>query len=138
MKYDSIAILVKIASLEFDKVSNQILSPYELSNSQFKILKYILWQEAGAVRQIDIENYFAMTNPTVTGLVQNMEKKGLVERVPNPEDKRSKLIRVTDKVRAIEPELMSLGSKLEESFTKNLNEEEKQQMKILLRKMIGE
>ena len=138
MKYDSIAILVKIASLEFDKVSNQILSPYELSNRQFKILKYILWQEAGAVRQIDIENYFAMTNPTVTGLVQNMEKKGLVERVPNPEDKRSKLIRVTDKVRAIEPELMSLGSKLEESFTKNLNEEEKQQMKILLRKMIGE
>ena len=75
MKYDSIAILVKIASLEFDKVSNQILSPYELSNSQFKILKYILWQEDGAVRQIDIENYFAMTNPTVTGLVQNMEKK---------------------------------------------------------------
>ena len=29
MKYDSIAILVKIASLEFDKVSNQILSPYD-------------------------------------------------------------------------------------------------------------
>ena len=45
---------------------------------------------------------------------------------------------MTAKVRAIEPELMSLGSKLEDSFTKNLTEEEKQQMKILLRKMLGE
>ena len=137
MKNDSVAILVKIASLEFDKVSNQLLAPFDLSNSQFKILKYLLWQDDQGVRQIDIETYFSMTNPTVTGLVQKMEKKGLIERVPNPDDKRSKLIRVTEKARAMEPELNLVSAELESQFTRNLDADEKMQIKALLRKMIG-
>ena len=138
MKFDSIAIMVKLASTDFDKQSNQALAPYDMTNSQYKVLKYILTQPELSVRQIDVENYFSMSNPTVTGLLQNMEKHGLIERIPNPEDKRSKVIRVTDKVRAEEEELVRLGAEMEERFTRNLDENEKQQMKLLLSKLLGE
>ena len=138
MKFDSIAIMVKLASTDFDKQSNQALAPYDMTNSQYKVLKYILTRPELSVRQIDVENYFSMSNPTVTGLLQNMEKHGLIERIPNPEDKRSKVIRVTDKVRAEEEELVRLGAEMEERFTRNLDENEKQQMKLLLSKLLGE
>ena len=137
MKYNSIAIMIKLASTDFDKQSNQILAAYDMTNSQYKVLKYILTQPELSVRQIDIENYFSMSNPTVTGLLQNMEKHGLIERVTNQADKRSKVIRVTEKVRAEEQELAALGAEMEAHFTQNLNADEKQQMKVLLRKLLG-
>ena len=138
MKYDSIAIMVKIASQEFDKLSNQILASYDLTSSQFKVLKLILSRPEATVRQIDIEQYFAMTNPTVTGLLQNMEKKRLIERIPNPEDRRSKVICASKKTRAMEAELYALGDELERRFTDTLDADEKRQMKSMLRKILGQ
>ena len=39
---DKVAILIKKLSLEIDKLSNPILETHDLTNSQFKILKYLL------------------------------------------------------------------------------------------------
>ena len=97
---DKIAILIKRLSLEIDKLSNPILEPYDLTNSQFKILKYLLMSPPESVKQVDIEHYFSMTNPTVTGLVQKLEKKGMIERKINPQDSRSKILCPTQRVLA--------------------------------------
>jgi hypothetical protein len=35
------SILIKKASLEYDKTANRFLEPYKISNSQFKLLKYL-------------------------------------------------------------------------------------------------
>ncbi len=45
----------------------------------------------------ELANVLACTRATVTGIVDTMEKKGLVERCPNPEDRRSLLVKLTDK-----------------------------------------
>lgn len=66
MGVTKIPILIKKISLVFDKISNQLLLPHDLTNSQFKILMVLMHAPEGSVRQIDIENKFAMTNPTVT------------------------------------------------------------------------
>ena len=84
MKEDRIAILIKRIALSIDKFAGQVLAPYELSNTQYKIIKFLYRQPDTAVRQTDIENEFFLTNPTVTGIIQNLEKKGLVQRIPNP------------------------------------------------------
>ena len=55
---DKIAILIKKLSLEIDKLSNPILEPHDLTNSQFKILKFLLINSHEPVRQVDIERYF--------------------------------------------------------------------------------
>ncbi len=137
MKQDSIAIMIKAASVEFDKLSNQILADYNLTHSQFKVLKFILREPELTVRQIDIEKFFYMTNPSVTGLLHNLEKKQMIERIPNPQDHRSKVIRLTEKVYEMEEQLSQIGNTLEERFTQNLNREEKEQLRSLLRKMLG-
>ncbi len=132
---DSIAVMIKVLGEEFDKLSNRVLNQYDLTASQFKVLKFIMLKPEFSVRQIDIENYFSMSNPTVTGIIQNLEKKGLIERVENPEDKRSKVMRVTDKTRDMEEELLQIGSELEDMFTQKLTAEEKYILKTILKKM---
>lgn len=138
MTHSSIAVMIKIASLEFDKLSNQMLSKYDLTSSQFKVLKFLLKRPELNIRQIDIEKFFSMTNPTVTGILQNLEKKQMIERVQNPLDCRSKVIRLTKKVYTIKDELIKMGDDIEAQFTQNLSQEEKEQLKMLLKKILGE
>lgn len=131
-----ISILIKKAALTFDKFSNQLLVPYDLTGSQFKILMVLYKSPAGSVRQTDIEEKFAMTNPTVTGLVQKLEAKDLVKRIPHPEDKRSKVLVLTDRAMAIKEELLALADSLEQQMTANLSAPERQQLASLLLKML--
>ena len=133
---DKIAILIKRLSLEIDKLSNPILEPYDLTNSQFKILKYLLMSPPESVKQVDIEHYFSMTNPTVTGLVQKLEKKGMIERKTNPQDSRSKILCPTRKTIEMKDLLVRLGDSLEETLTGVLSSEEKRELLRLLKKLL--
>ena len=133
---DKIAILIKKLSLEIDKLSNPILEPHDLTNSQFKILKFLLINSHEPVRQVDIERYFSMTNPTVTGLVKILERKGLIERRTNPEDGRSKLLCPSEKAVEMKELLYRLGDELEETLTGVLTENEKRELMTLLKKLL--
>ena len=135
MNNKKIAILIKKLALEFDKLSNPTLAPYDLTPTQFKILKYLYDHEN--VIGMDIQNAYSMTNPTVTGILQNMESGGWVERVGNPNDSRSKIIILTKKSLDKKDELYNLGENLEKEFTKGLTKEEYKELLKLLDKMIG-
>lgn len=133
---DKIAILIKKLSLEVDRLSIPILAPHGLTNSQYKILKYLLMNPPDTVRQVDIEHYFSMTNPTVTGLVHNLESKGMIERRTNPNDSRSKILSPSQKTLAMKDLLYSLGEELEARLTDALTSEEKQELMRLLKKLL--
>ncbi len=138
MDEKNIAILIKVASTEFDKHANRFLSKYGLTTSQYKIIKYILDSPYGSVRQIDLENFFYMTNPTVTGIVQNLVKKGYIEKIPNPEDGRSKVLIPSKKLLEMKSEILGDGKKMEENFTECFNESEKAELKKLLKKLLAD
>lgn len=137
MSKNKIAILVKIASLEFEKISNPILSEYDLTSAQYRVLKFLYSQQSERVRVVDIEKQCAITHPTAIGLLDTLEKKGLVSRVVNPNDARSKLISLTDKAKAVRTDVEGVGERIEEMLTSNLSVEEKEQLIKLLWKLLG-
>lgn len=136
MEQHNIAIMIKIASVMLEKSAYPLLQEFDLTFSQFKILILLHYVADGPVRQIDIEERFAMSNPSVTGVLNNLEKKGLICRVPNPEDKRSNLIVPTEKSREIAPRLWEIRDELDGLFTRDLTAEEKAQLRHILRKII--
>lgn len=137
MPNDKAAILIKRSALVIEKLSNHVLAPYELTNTQYKILMMLYRNSGKPIRQADLEVHFSMTNPSVTGIIRNLEKKGLVMRVPNPEDLRSKLLMLTKRAVSMKKELYALGESLEKQVTENLTEEESRQLTSLLKKMLG-
>lgn len=134
---DKVAILMKKTALAIEKLSNHALAPYDLTHTQYKILMLLYHNQGRPIRQIDIESHFSMTNPTVTGILQNLEKKGLVERIANPDDKRSKLLRLTESAVRMKAELYALGESLEKQVTKNLTGDERKQLVNLLKKILA-
>lgn len=130
-----LSILIKKSSLQFDKYSNQLLAQHDLTASQFKIM-LALYHADKVVCQGDIEEKFNMTNPTVTGLVQKLEAKGLITRVPKAEDRRVKQLVLTQYALDRKEEMLSIEQYLENLMTKRLSPEEKEQLCILLEKLI--
>ena len=54
------------------------------------------------------------------------------------DDVGSKIVSLTDKAYAEQKELEALGNKMEDLVTKNLTTEEKKQLILLLKKLLGE
>lgn len=135
MKNEKVAILIKKTALKIEKTAIPILAPYELTNTQYKIMMTLYKNQDKAIRQTDIEEKFSLTNPSVTGIIQNLEKKNLVKRIQNPDDKRSKLIILTDKAISMREEISGLGEFIEAQVTKKLTNEEYYQLITLLKKI---
>jgi len=131
-----VSVLIKRSSLIFDKTANQLLAPYDLTGSQFRILMVLYKSPSCSVRQADIETVFSMSNPTVTGLVNKLESRGLVERVCNPNDKRSKLLALTEYAEEKRDAFISLANTLEAEMTDGLSDEEALRLSELLQKVI--
>lgn len=129
-------ILIKKASLEFDKIANPILQEHNLTGAQYKIVKYLLMHKDENVRQIDIEKYYSLTHPTAIGLLDKLEEKGFVNREVNPNDGRSRIITLTDMALSKQDELIEVGDLLENKLTCGLSEKERKQLIGLLEKLL--
>ena len=137
MMADKVAILVKKAALEFDRVSNPFFAEYNLTASQYKVLKFLYTQPKRTARVVDLERQYSMTHPTTLGLLDALEEKGFTTRVENPNDGRGKLVALTEKADGMQTELEDLGAKIEDKLTERLSPDEKTVLVVLLRKLLG-
>ena len=134
MKQDQIGILIKRASLEVEKAALAILAPYSMNLTQFKIITYLYDAPPASIRQVDLERAFSMTNPSITSVLHTLEKKGLIQREENPEDKRSNVVSLAEKAVQMQGNLQAAGKQIEESIAKDLLPEERETLITLLKK----
>ena len=137
MNLDRVTILVKRAALEAEKTQLPILQVYDLTVAQYKFLKYLFNAPKDSVRIIDLETAFSMTHPAAIDILKVLEKKGYTTRIVNPEDARSKIVSLTEKAYTEEALLRGLGDEMESAVTKRLSENEKEQLILLLKKLVG-
>lgn len=131
------AILIKKAARIYDKMAEPEMNRYDLTESQYKVLKYLYTHPEGTVRQVDIERYYSLTHPTAIGLLHTLEEKGFINRTVNPDDARSRIVTLSEKAKEEHKELIEVGERLEAELTANLSEQEKEQLLELLEKMVG-
>lgn len=136
MNGDRIAVLIKTASIEFDKMANPILAEYDLTASQCRVLKFLFMQQTQSARIVDIEKECVITHPTVLGLLDSLEKKGFVSKIVNPKDARSKLISLTPKAKEMQTELEATVAEIDHRWVQNLSEQERKELQKLLQKLL--
>jgi len=79
------------------KEANRILCPLGLTDAQFNVLMLLGYQAAGGgINQTSLGRMLLVNRSNITGLVDRMEKAGLVARVPDPEDRRVNQVVMTE------------------------------------------
>jgi DNA-binding MarR family transcriptional regulator len=64
-----------------------------LEASELAALEHV--QAAGAMTQKHLGERLSMSPGAITTMIDRLESRGYVERTPNPEDRRSALVRIT-------------------------------------------
>lgn len=87
--------------------------------------------------QVDIARRLRIEGPTLTRMLDALEKDGLVERVPDPADRRTKQLRVTESGEAILGEIFDIADEMRGRLLEGFSEEEITQVNSFLGKLIG-
>ena len=133
-----IGFLLKQANLLHQMQLNQIFKEFDLTASQTFSLVYLFGAKRAQkeVNQKDIEREMDVSNPTVTGILNRLEHKGLIERVECPSDARVRNIVVTEKALEIDKQLQIKFREAEEELIASLSEKEADELQRLLKKIL--
>lgn len=76
------------------------------------------------LNQKDLERILDISNPTVTGILNRLEAKNLIKRVPCKHDARIKYIEVTEKAIELDKEIRKTFKESEQELVSSLTPEE--------------
>jgi len=100
---------------------------------QWAVLMF-LWSEDG-LSQADLARVVAIEPPTMVRTVDRMARDGLVERRPDPKDRRIRRIHLTDRGRALRDELVPKAAGVNQRTFARLTAEERRTLASLLKKI---
>ena len=109
------------------------VAPLGLTPSQGMVLNF-LFEEDG-ITSLALGRRLKITSATMTGLLDRLEKAGLIERRDHPQDRRSVLICLTKAGRKSAAEINRRFVTANEEFLQGLSPGEQSRLRALLRKL---
>lgn len=94
----AVLAILKTSSWLLDEVQ-PVFAHHGISATRFDILE-ALSRNPGGVRPVEIRDALHLPAQTLTGVLDQLEGGGLVRRIPNPADRRSILVELTEKGQA--------------------------------------
>ena len=99
INFSEIFQLISLLNKKYEKLQREVIKGEKLTPPQYSILLE-LWKSDGKQFK-ELASACCCSPSTVTGIVDTMEKNQLVFRDKNPDDRRSLLVKLTNKGRDI-------------------------------------
>ena len=115
------------------RVRTRLREEYEVTLPRFDVMA-ALYNLPDGLSMGDISRWLMVSNGNITGIVERLEREGLVYRQLRPEDRRSQLVRLTDTGRAAFESMADDHEKWIASMLSGLSEEDVEQLYYLLGK----
>lgn len=113
---------------------NEILKPYDLSGEQYNVLRILRGQKGNPANMCVIQERMIAKTSNTTRLVDKLLLKDLVTRNVCSVNRRKMEVLITQKGLDVLAELDPKVIEHENFFSKNLNQQELEQLNILLEK----
>ncbi|HEH3602208.1 TPA: multidrug efflux transporter transcriptional repressor MepR [Staphylococcus aureus] len=129
--------LFRMISHEMKQKADQKLEQFDITNEQGHTLGYLYAHQQDGLTQNDIAKALQRTGPTVSNLLRNLERKKLIYRYVDAQDTRRKSIGLTTSGIKLVEAFTSIFDEMEQTLVSQLSEEENEQMKANLTKMLS-
>jgi DNA-binding MarR family transcriptional regulator len=116
-------------------LDEQVLTSYGTRHGRFNLLMMLLKYSDGEATPAGLAEKTGVTRATISGLLDGLEKDGLIERRPDPEDRRLIRVHLTPAGRSFLDKIRPGYSRWLSSIVEPLDEEERQQLVRLLEKI---
>jgi DNA-binding MarR family transcriptional regulator len=125
-----------MAGKHLGQLLEEAMGDIGIGHGQFKALMCIKNYGISGTQMHSIAGYLNVTPRNVTGLVDGLEAAGLVERVPDPADRRATIVRMTPEGESV----AQRGRRVTDTVVKKvlgiLSDEEKLQLRHLSLKLL--
>ena len=115
--------MLKCVMHEIHRCREQFLAGTGLTPVQCIIIEYLGCRPNRCATQKEIEQHLRVRHPTVSGIIDTMERNGLVERVANPRDKRTKTLVLTGQGQTLSARCNAIMSELDNRLASDLGTE---------------
>lgn len=130
----SVGYMTNLAGRLLIRALEQRLAPLGLTPAHMPVL---LGLEAGPQPQKILAERAMVEQPTMTATLNRMERDGLVERLPNPDDGRSVLVALTPQAREKLPAVEEAARAVNDLALAGLGKKERKQYFALLAQIIA-
>ncbi len=132
---DSIGTLIFLTSKSMEGAAEyEIKSKLGLTSSQWKVILALNLFDGLSQRELADKIY--VDGSTLVPVIDKMEKNGLLERRPDPKDRRNNRIYLTKKSESIVDSIVEIILQLRKMFYKGLSKDDLELMRPSLKKII--
>jgi len=124
--------LIDLTAKNLRHIQRQTVSESGLTPPQYAVL-HLLWERDERPFK-EFADFMVCSRATITGIIDTLERKGLVERKTNPEDRRSLLATLTEEGRSMQQKTPVLEN-IYNTCCAGLSLIELQQLSFLLNKL---
>lgn len=131
----SCSYFIRNISRLMTNMQDRCLNLYGLSNQQARILMYLSKHNIRGqkkVKRSDLEKFLNIKGPSVTSLMQGLEKNGFIERYESEKDARRKELILTDKAKELLSQMDLIFEATDNQLQEGMSEEEKMTFRLLL------
>jgi len=117
---DSLGFILNNAGRKVSQLLSLRFQPFEITTEQWTLLNRLI--EEDGISQKDLAKRVEKDQTNVTRILNQLERKGLVERETNTQDKRSFLTFVTEKGKKLNETLIPIENQVVTSVLEGLPE----------------
>lgn len=121
-----------LCSKELTRRYNHVLKEFDITYTQYLVLMYFFKEKTSNLKRIG--DVMLLDSSTLTPLLRNLEKKGLIKKKRLVKDERNLVITLTEKGKKLEDKLSKIPEKMRDEV--NLEDEEIVEMHRLLLKVL--
>lgn len=133
-KFDRAGHLMGMLHRALRRKYDRQLKDFDLTPCQFEVLT-ILWEEEGILLS-ELGRRVSRDGPTITGVVDRMEKKLLVKRKRDSHDRRAVRVVLTSKSKGMKEQLSATKKRVLQKIAGNLSSKEIAGLESVLAKMM--
>lgn len=126
-------VMNQLRRLSIHQLERELLPGFTIS--QLSIVGYLFYQEDREVYQRDLEGFFKLRRSTVSSLLNTLERKDILRRVPVAHDARLKKLVLTQKGWEIGTKVQQQFLQLNHLLIQGLSPEEQQLFSQILEKV---
>lgn len=130
----SLGYLVRYAHRAFIKALAGGLEPHGILTAQWSLLR-ILWDIEG-LTQVELAERMLVEKASLTGVLESMQRRGLIIRSRNAEDRRKINITLTAQGRRLKAELLPVATRINRKAARAMTERETAELRRLLAMLI--
>jgi DNA-binding MarR family transcriptional regulator len=131
---DTLGFIICHADLKMKNNLMRKIKSFDITTEQWMIMNRLF--EEGGISQKELSERTLKDQGALTRTLDIMEKKGLVKRQINPDDRRSFLIYLTDEGQDVRVQIVPIAEQCIEDAVKGFTEEEVDTLTTLLKRVI--